>query len=73
MTHPTQASVRKRPLGLVLSFLSGLFRLVIAFLRAVFFPRKPKKPIGYWARNEANRWELRVPAYGLGESSPDSR
>ena len=73
MTHPSYASKRKWPSNPLLFVLVLLLRAVIGFLRALFFPPKPKKPIGYWARNERNLWELRVPAYGLDELPPKSR
>ena len=55
--------------------LTWIFRAIFFFLRELFFPPKPKriKPVGYWARDERNRWELRVPAYRLEEYPPESR
>jgi hypothetical protein len=38
-------------------------RVLWEVLRAFFWPRKPEKPIGYWARDRYGRWELRVPAF----------
>jgi len=68
---PAKHASRKRRWLFVMLFLLALpFRLLIAFLRALFFSPKPKKPIGYWARDERGRWELRIPAYDINEDPP---
>ena len=75
MTQPTHASLRKRLWNLFRFLIALLWRALIGFLRALFFPPKPLKlkAIGYWAMNEAGRWELRIPAFSLNESPPRAR
>ena len=56
----------------IVGFLRVVVRVVGAMWR-FFFPPKPKRPIGYWARNERGQWEIRIPAYSLKEEPPTAR
>jgi len=70
-TTYASARVRRRSHPIV-AFLRVVVRVIGAIWR-FFFPPKPKRPIGYWARNERGQWEIRIPAYSLKEQPPTAR
>ena len=75
MSQPTHTSLSKILWKIFRFLLVMLWRAVIGFLRALFFPPKPSrvKVIAYWGKNERGLWELRIPAYSLKESFAQSR